>query len=129
MSKLVEYVRCTSKTHEVHHHPDVECPLCEAEARTQPRTRQQLDGARGGAASAAPRSVARGINPARADVGLLFRGERRTLADWCRRLKIERRTVEWRLANGWTVEEALGTAPSPAARDRLPAQQVGKIGR
>lgn len=43
--------------------------------------------------------------------GIVYRGERRTLADWCRRLGLVRRTVEHRLTHGWTVSEALERAP------------------
>lgn len=121
---IVGYIVC--EQHQVHHHPEIECPLCETMAKQQPRSRQQRDGAKGARATLAKKSIAHGIPSHRADVGLLFRGERRTMADWCRRLQLERRTVEGRLAANWTVAEALGT-PVGEQPSRQPAQQVGRL--
>ena len=38
-----------------------------------------------------------------------FRGEQRTIADWCRLLGLKRRTYEWRRSVGWTAAQALST--------------------
>lgn len=50
--------------------------------------------------------------------GLLWRGERRLLSDWCRRLDLVRRTVEYRLSRGWTINEAF-TCRAGDVPDRL----------
>ena len=45
---------------------------------------------------------------------LEFRGERKTIAEWCEALGLRRDTVGKRLASGWSVEDAL----TKSARDK-----------
>lgn len=42
---------------------------------------------------------------------LTYKGEHKTLQQWCNQFKIDRKTVTSRIANGWTVENALEIRP------------------
>lgn len=42
----------------------------------------------------------------RKNVNLEYKGETQTLSEWCRRLGLKYSTIEYRIKNGWTVEEA-----------------------
>lgn len=52
----------------------------------------------------------------RNNVWIEFRGERRTMAEWCERYGLRDDTLRSRLKNGWTVERAITTP----ARSKAP---------
>lgn len=48
-------------------------------------------------------------NNRRVTIRLTFRGETLPIAEWCRRLGLNRRVVSQRIASGWSHEAALAT--------------------
>lgn len=51
--------------------------------------------------------------PKSKQIPITYNGETHCIAEWERRLGINKRVAYHRLARGWTVEEALGIAPPP----------------
>lgn len=49
------------------------------------------------------------VNNRRVTIRLTYRGETKSLAEWCRQLGLRRLSIAARLAKGWTPERALST--------------------
>lgn len=120
--------RCENGHVEVIHRPDEPCPICRwrADREADRFIEEQIAAGRGRmrpdshAVAAQVKRMRRwgrkGIyGPSRAAVwdakGLLYRGERKPLAAWCRIKKLAESLVRYRLHRGWTAAQALETPP------------------